>query len=235
MIIGGGFIIRSGYASPPVTSGLKAHYADTGPFWQDSSRTARASVDGDPVGAWDDMSGNGNHLLQATAGKRPLIKLGIINGKKVLRGDGIDDWIEKGFTIGSQPTTIFAVCKCNNNAGLDIWSSMGGGVEFKRNGAGWYVYAGVPVGMNGGSSDGNFHVLSLKLNGASSELWKDGSLNLSGNPGGSLMDGVTLFSQGSSHSGIESGDMAEYLLYNRLLDSTEFGSVRDFLRTKYAL
>ena len=228
-------LLGSGELPLPVTSGLKGHYADTGPFWQDSSRTARATADGDPIGAWDDKSGNANHLVQATSGRKPLLKVGILNGRKVARGDGIDDWLEKAFTVGAQPTTVFVVGKCLTSGGNDLWSSMGGGVEFKRNGAGWYVYSGTVLGMNGGSSDANFHVLSLKLNGASSELWKDGALNLSGSPGPGGMDGLCLFNQGSAHGSPESGDIAELAVYNRLLDAGEFAAVRDYLRTKYAL
>lgn len=36
---------------------------------------------------WTDRSGNNNHLIQATAAKRPLLKTGIINGKDIVRFD----------------------------------------------------------------------------------------------------------------------------------------------------
>lgn len=38
--------------------------------WQDSARTTLVAADADPVGAIDDLSGNGRHLIQATAGSR---------------------------------------------------------------------------------------------------------------------------------------------------------------------
>lgn len=59
--------------------------AQLSPLWQDSAMTTKAAADADPVGAWGDYSGNGNHALQATAGKRPALKLAIQAGRPVLR------------------------------------------------------------------------------------------------------------------------------------------------------
>lgn len=42
-------------------------------LWADSARTTPASIDG-PVGAMDDLSGNGKHALQATSAKRPTLR-----------------------------------------------------------------------------------------------------------------------------------------------------------------
>ena len=38
---------------------------------------------------WTDRSGNGNHLIQATAANQPVLKTGIINGRAVVRFDGV--------------------------------------------------------------------------------------------------------------------------------------------------
>ena len=51
-----------------------------GLFYQNSNGTTLATADTDPIGYWQDYSGNGNHLLQATSGKRPLLKTNRING-----------------------------------------------------------------------------------------------------------------------------------------------------------
>jgi len=57
--------------------------SNIGSLWQDSARSIRVTADGDRVGAMDDLSGNANHLLQATAGLRPTYKT-----------DGTKHWIE---------------------------------------------------------------------------------------------------------------------------------------------
>jgi hypothetical protein len=43
------------------------------------------TADGDLVALWKDQSGNGNDVLQATSGNRPVLKLAIFNSKPVVR------------------------------------------------------------------------------------------------------------------------------------------------------
>lgn len=52
------------------TTVLRAWYTPQGAKWQDSARSTPATGTA-PVGAWDDSSGAGRHILQATSGLRP--------------------------------------------------------------------------------------------------------------------------------------------------------------------
>lgn len=72
---------------PTDVTGLKEWGKADGTLYQDSGRTTPVTANNDPVGAADDASGNANHLLQATAGKRPLYKTNIQNGKPGLLFD----------------------------------------------------------------------------------------------------------------------------------------------------
>lgn len=67
--------------------------ADAG-LYQDAAKTTPATSDGDVVGAWEDQSGNGSDATQATTSKKPLLKLGIVNSKPVVRFDGVDDQLD---------------------------------------------------------------------------------------------------------------------------------------------
>src|SRR5687767_8135189 len=53
-----------------------------------------ADVDGTAVSAWADQSGNNNNLVQGTAANQPLIKHNILNGHKVVRFDGSNDFMK---------------------------------------------------------------------------------------------------------------------------------------------
>lgn len=57
--------------------------ADQGTFTTHDGNTASGASD--PVGRWEDISGNDRHLLQSSAGNRPSLAAGIVNGKPVIR------------------------------------------------------------------------------------------------------------------------------------------------------
>lgn len=60
-------------------------------------------ADGDPVATWQDQSGNGYNLVQATASARPIAQLSEISGNNAVQFDGTSD----GLYIGSGGTVIF--------------------------------------------------------------------------------------------------------------------------------
>src|SRR5439155_17313853 len=67
---------------------------------------ALALNNNDPVSTWTDSSGNGNSPTSSGT-KRPTYKTNVLNGKPVVRFDGIDDHLDKTFVTGliSQPST----------------------------------------------------------------------------------------------------------------------------------
>jgi hypothetical protein len=79
-------------AGPPILP-APWYRVELGHVWQDVAGTVPAVNDNDPIGRIDDQSGNGFHMIQATAGFRPLLKLGIQNGKPAALFDGVDDFL----------------------------------------------------------------------------------------------------------------------------------------------
>lgn len=106
-----------------------------GTFWQDSARTTPATVNGNPVGAWDDVSGFGRHALQPTAGNRPALTIPGLNGLAVTTADGINDAIG-GALPASATRTLFVVLKPALPPGGDrTHLSNGGSALLKTNAA----------------------------------------------------------------------------------------------------
>lgn len=70
--------------------------SDLSTLWQDTGAIAPVTSAGQAVARIDDRSGNGNHLVQATAAARPLYQVDS-NGKAYLLFDGIDDWLGVAF------------------------------------------------------------------------------------------------------------------------------------------
>lgn len=95
---------------------------DLSTMFQNSDGTTSVAV-GDPVGYLADKSGNGNHLIQATAGARPILRQDG-GGFYYLECDGSDDRLTVAFAL-SQP---FYRCSVINQA---VWTNgrclMGGG------------------------------------------------------------------------------------------------------------
>ncbi len=88
--------------SPSDIAGLAA--------WYDASYIT-GLVDGDPVTTWADRSGLGRDVTQATAGKKPLYKTAIVNGKPVVRFDGTDDLLARAPFLTGNTGSVFLVAQ----------------------------------------------------------------------------------------------------------------------------
>ncbi len=70
-------------------------------IWLDA--TQLGLDDGDPVASFTDLSGNGNHFVQATPANQPIFRTSGINGIASVQSDGVDDNMTCG-GIGAQTT-----------------------------------------------------------------------------------------------------------------------------------
>jgi hypothetical protein len=90
--------------TPAALPGLAAFFdADLG-LAQLSDGTTPATAAGDRVGYWADQSGNGNHVVQATAGARFTLR--VEGGKVCPESDGVDDELTN--SAYSQPSGLGA-------------------------------------------------------------------------------------------------------------------------------
>lgn len=77
-------------------------------------------ADGAAVASWTDMSGNGNHAVQATGANQPIYKTGIVQGRPVVRFDGANDFLKIADAASLKPTRpyVWCVCKSDNVAAV---------------------------------------------------------------------------------------------------------------------
>lgn len=93
--------------------------SDLTTLFQDTLAATPVTADGDPVGRINDKSGNGNHLIQGTAGSRPLYKTA--GGLHWLQFDGTDDFLRSNFTVTTTGAwTAVAGAYMNNTTGLQM-------------------------------------------------------------------------------------------------------------------
>lgn len=208
---------------------------------------------GQPITVWRDSSANGRHAL--SAGFSPVAVADALNGRPVVRFDGIDDYLTlmPGFDDFSAGSTLYIVVrpasplrsakllvfgngKDVDNIGFHFWSS-GPLLYFVGSGFGvtWFETGPALAGNEA-------TLLSVMQQGAVAGFgYAEAARN------GAPLAGQTLYSPpvlersqnfiGYSHWGEATfqGDIAEILLYNRTLTSTEQAAVRQYLSEKYGI
>lgn len=219
--------------------------AGDGTFWQDSARTTPATADGDPVGAWDDASVSAAHALQATAGKRPLLKTAGngLNSIPVLRFDGTDDALRS--TLSAQAAqTVFIVARKNSAVGatadtaLAIGTGNGQVTTLSTSGTGYLFYANQAGAIQ--VCDGtptNWNIIALALPSTSSAVLRvGGGAGTTFDPNDSYA-AATLYALGESGGAANFGDYdyAEIRRYDLGLNLTNHNVVGNELATKYGL
>lgn len=76
------------------------------------------TTDASSVARWEDQSGNSRHITQTTLASQPILKTAIQNGKNIIRFDGTNDILRRtgAFVHAQGAATIFVVVSANSGA-----------------------------------------------------------------------------------------------------------------------
>jgi hypothetical protein len=184
---------------------------------------------------WSDLSGSGNNIAQAVAGNRPTWVSGAINGRPVLRFN-TSQFMTSAASFGT-PYTIFTISKMNNGSDSRFISSantnwlMGNWGTFQN-----VMYAnGWVTAASGPTPDNLTHMYAATGTGALTTFY-DFSTTIASNAGGVSGPGqLQLNSWSNGLTEASDGDVAEVIIYNRVLTATELQGVRNYLAAKYAI
>lgn len=199
--------------------------------------------DGDAIAQWDDQSGQGNHLVQATGARQPLYKTNQVNSKPTVRFDGVNDYLRVAFTL-AQPETVFLCYKSivvgGNGAHDIIYDGVAGddGALIVASLPQTQLYAGGSKAIAQSIADGVFVVTTAFFSGATSTLRLNGTaLALgAGSAGTSSPSGFTLGGKGGGTSDRWTNiDVAEGLIYSTTPSAGERASIESYLGTKYGI
>lgn len=193
---------------------------------------------GDPVSTWEDFSGNNNDATQASPSNRPVYNTAVLNGKPVLTFTALNLSVLQtsgAAPILNQPYTAFVVVKVTGlpyECILDGVTVATGIVSSNLDNTGYEVYAG------GGLADvaatpSNWNYLGIIFNGASSNLYINGSSNSISTSGGGI-SGITIGSRGNGGYPLD-GQIAEVIYYDSALSGADISKVNTYLATKYSL
>jgi hypothetical protein len=205
---------------------------------------ALALVDNSPVSFWPDLSGSGNDVAQATGMKQPTFRANQLNGRPVVRFDGIDDTMFKTALAGFVCThghSVFAVlCPTSTSAFRMAVVTKFQCNELRQNNGGGRAQWMIPSGF--------FQVDSLSSLVGLWKVWAGTyevaaqriELNINGVKQGNATDAGPL-AVGDLYLGSRTdtlfwiGDFAEVLVYDAWLSSPERQRVENYLIAKYAL
>jgi hypothetical protein len=230
--------------SPPVTSGMIVWLPADGVNANDSTEVRFAGSDAF-VKQWKDLSGNANNANQTTEGDQPMYIASGLGGKPVVRFNGGSSKMTLADLSSSFPTAacIFAVIMPNND---NMYSAFGNRNNDERwMGGDWSEVT--PGAFRGGRADfsGSYslmpttgsHIFAYESDSSAYKFLLNGNLIGTASADYNSGSGQTW---GIGYNGIGNGaelngDIAELILYNRVLTADEADLVGGYLTVKYGL
>jgi hypothetical protein len=232
---------------PPVTDGMIVWLPADGVSANDSTQVR---IDGADtfVKQWKDLSGNNKHASNTTPNDQPRFIASGLNGKPVLRfgQDGNGDRLKLGDLSASFPTgaSVFVVATIANDGRYNLFGN-------RNNDERWVADTwgeSRPGSFRGGRSQSatftlsdwpqtGSHVFSLESNSSKFEVLINGASigTDSANYHSGAGSDWTIGDSAANNDQRLNGDVAEVILYNRVLSAGEADQVGAYLATKYGL
>ncbi len=196
------------------------------------------------VSTWGDVSGLNNDALQSTGGNQPTLVDNVMNGKSVVRFNGTTSKMSlpTSATLGiqSNPYEMFFVARSSYTANPEFLISGGATEQFEYhlNGARFIPISSTYLdeGLTGAYTDGNAHIFSARASATG------GAVRVDGTDGGTSSANILSSNAGALHLGVRSdgtyyfnGDIAEVILYNTNLSTSDRSTVEHYLANRYAI
>jgi PKD repeat protein len=191
------------------------------------------------VSVWADQSGNKVDAKQASSGARPKLVKNTINGLPVLRFDGSSDYMScpSKFPVKSD-FTIIVLARINNYSNYN--TLIGGNTDLALWTVGsnkpslWGNFASKVATLSAIPADFTVITATVNIKGRVASIYINDSLSNSGtdtikNTDAGINIGAIF---GSSFL---DGDIAEIIIYKRVLSKPEIDSVNNYFNDKYLL
>lgn len=206
--------------------------------WYDASNAASITASSGAVSQWNDLSGNARHLTQASGANQPTTGTRTQNSLNVIDFDGSNDFLSaaSNWTSGFTAATTFIVKRIDTNpGGVGLWqigaASNDAFVPFTDSNI--YETFGTSTRRNWLSATPIAAAHSYTVVAASADFR-------------AYVNGTADFSSGTNTVGFSAtpvlcatsltvmdGWVAEWLVYNSALGTTDRQNVEGYLRTKW--
>ena len=190
------------------------------------------------VSQWDDQSENGYNAVQGTGANQPLLVDNVFNNKPALRFGGLNDFMISNVTdTYTQPITIIIVYTLSGSGFQAVVSLPSTYYKYcpAYNGSGTFYMTDDSYNLLYSDVVPYTTIGTYFWSGLTSKIYKGGAYINTGNQlvntfTGNFQIGRIAYSGGA---GYLNGDIAEIIVYNKELSSTEMDSVSIYLRDKY--
>jgi hypothetical protein len=218
------------FQSDPVStiSNLWANY--------DASSSNNYVLTSGAVSQWTDLSGNGRHLTQATSSRRPTVKAAEKNGLNVIYFDGGAKGLVTSSLTLNNPITVFVVVKMYSlNSYTSIYDGLNNNEANVAGNSGNQIQL-YTQGFVGGmtASTNTWYRITHVMNEGSSFDRRNDTVTSNWSDNSITMGGLRI---GEGDGGGENGnmDIAEVIVFNKALSTSEINSINSFLSSKWAI
>ncbi len=194
-------------ASPTTEGGKRPiYYVEALGGYQDTSGVTPAAADSDVLGRPTNLGTGSSGVSQTTTLNKPLLKLKVKNDQPAIEFDGSNDRYKGSYTVPTtitQPGTMILVAKLDpskvddkqqvtltngidNNTRWQFGKGNFGGVSDY-----WSFYAGSSVTWFQ-TDDSDWHIWTIRVNGANTRIWDNGTSRFWGNAGSLNLDHLVL-------------------------------------------
>ncbi len=207
--------------------------ADAGTF--QSSGGSAATADGDPVGEWQDQSGNAFHVTETT--NKPTLRLAIQNGRSVIRFDGSNDKLIRAAgspTVTNPLTVLLAASDQQANVRTFFSSRSSATPAYSGSTSGSAnMTAGTTLTITGIVPGVTFALITLVFNGVSSKARKNNGSYTTGNAGGNSLSGLSLGALIGS-AAFQQMDLGEFVIFEGAVSDAELDGLNVYLNGRWA-
>jgi hypothetical protein len=191
------------------------------------------------VASWNDLSGNGNHMVQGVAVNQPLFLSGAINNFPAVQFNGQSNLLRNATMSMAGPLTLYYVLKQISfglNKYLDYSNSAQGDAYTL-----YQVNTSPNISVSGGVLHSNlaplntYVIITVVYNSTTSSLQINNNSPITGATG--TRDGVGL-SIGGVHTfaGLNCNfELAERMIYAGVQTSGQISALKNYLQNKYLL
>ncbi len=248
LLAGGAPAARSAIRQPTDLAGCR--------LWLDAADAAAVVQAGNPgfVEQWSDKSGNGLHVTQATVANQPATGVRALGGWNVLTFDGVDDWLAGAAVLaaGDDDFTYFAVWRSRKTTGSQVVFEQSE-APLARGTRASLLSVGGAYGFNGELNDAHtlipFAADVWRLTGlvVDGNAGVNGNVHVFDNGNAEVLGNIDITVQNLGATGTRvgakltnngenlDGDVAEIVVYDRVLPDNERNDVLYYLQQKWAL